>query len=178
MIAIKLHKKAQPWLGTGSHLVPIIKWQAGKLQVRRWHYLLTATKATPWPNNQIHFLTMVQVPDDWPVRFSFDYSARSDSIRLGRFNPNEFRALKDWPPEVKRAMQEWWDAYYVKPVRRQVGFWEVVVPGGSQTGGLMSRQPELILGKKLPASCVKWTKDIRLLYGRQSKRQRADSQPE
>ena len=25
--------------------------------------------------------------------------------------------------------------------------------------------PELILGKPLPKSCIKWTKDIRLLYG-------------
>lgn len=174
MLAVKLHKKTPPWLGSGSHLVPIIKWEAGKLQVKRWHYLLSATKTKPWPNDQIHFLTMVQIPDDWPVRFVFDYNARSDSLRLGIVDSGEFRALKDWPQSMKRGLQEWWDAYYVQPFRRLMGAWEVVVPGGSQTGGLMSRQPELILGKKLPAACVKWTKDIRLLYGKHSKRPSPD----
>lgn len=165
MLAVKLHKKENPWLGSGSHLVPIVRWDAGKLQIKRWHYLLTATKTTPWPNNQIHFLTMVKIPDHWPVRFSFDYSARSDSLRLVHFRPNEVRELKDWPQEVKLALQEWWDAYDVLPVRQQAGEWKIVVPGGFQTGGLMSCQPELILGRKLPDRCVKWTKDIRLLYG-------------
>jgi hypothetical protein len=42
----------------------------------------------------------------------------------------------------------------------------------------MSRQPELIFGKKLPDTCVKWTKDIRLLYGRQAKLRGAERQPE
>lgn len=64
MLAVKLHKKAMPWLGRGSHLVPIVKWEAGKLQVRRWRYVLTASRTAPWPNNQIHFLTLVQIPDD------------------------------------------------------------------------------------------------------------------
>lgn len=106
VLAVKLHKKAHPWLGGGSHLVPIIKWDSGQLQVRRWHYLLTATKTKPWPNNTIHYLTMVQIPDDWPVRFVFDYSARSDSLRLGHFNSEVFLRLKDWPQEMKQAIQE------------------------------------------------------------------------
>ncbi len=66
MLAVKLHKKALPWLGSGSHLVPIVRWGAGKLQVRRWHYLLTASRTTPWPNNQVHFPTMVQISDELP----------------------------------------------------------------------------------------------------------------
>ena len=178
VLAVKLHKSAHPWLGRNCHLVPIVEWKAGKLQVQRWRYLLTASKTKSWPNNQIHFLTLVQIPNDWPVRFAFDLSARSDNLRLGHFNPKEFRALKDWPQEVKDVLREWWDAYYVLPLRRTVGAWEVVVPGGPQPGGLISRQPELILGKRLPASCVKWTKDIRLLYGRQAKRRRAEKRPD
>jgi hypothetical protein len=59
-----------------------------------------------------------------------------------------------------------------------IGSWEVVVPGGSEPGGLMSRQPELVLGKKLPDSCIKWTKDIRLLYGRQAKQRRSEKRRE
>lgn len=173
MLAVKLHKRAIPWLGRGSHLVPIVKWEAGKLQVRRWRYLLTAFKTKPWPNNQIHFLTMVQIPDDWPVRFVFDYGARTN-LKMGLFQSDEFRALQDWPQEIKRALQEWWDAYHVPSQSRQIGAWKVVVPGGSEPGGLMSRSPELILGRKLPDSCVKWTKDIRLLHGRQARRRRAE----
>lgn len=175
MLAVKLHKKPHPWLGSGSHLVPIIKWDSGKLQIKRWHYLLTATKKTPWPNNQIHFLTLVQIPDDLLVKFVYDYSARSDTLRLGLVNPDEFRALKDWPDVVKQDIQQWWDAYYLEPSRRLIGSWELITAGGSQTGGLMSRQPEVILGKKLPDSCIKWTKDIRLLYNRKAKKGRAKS---
>jgi hypothetical protein len=177
MLAVKLHKKSMPWLGRGSHLVPIVKWEAGKLQVRRWRYVLTASRTAPWPNNQIHFLTLVQIPDDWPVRFIFDYGARTN-LKMGLFQSNEFRALRDWPQEVKQALQEWWSAYYALPIRRQVGAWEVIVPGGSEPGGLMSRSPELVLGRKLPDSCVKWTKDIRLLYGRQAKRRRTEGKGE
>ncbi|MGA2066629.1 MAG: hypothetical protein ABSG86_16755 [Thermoguttaceae bacterium] len=177
MLAVKLHKKALPWLGSGSHLVPIVRWDAGKLQLRRWHYLLTASRTTPWPNNRVHHLTLVRIPDDLPVRFVFDYGARTN-LKMGIFRSQEFRALRDWPQEVKRALQEWWDAYYARPQRRMIGSWEVVVPGGSEPGGLMSRQPELVLGKKLPDSCIKWTKDIRLLYGRQAKQRRSEKRRE
>ncbi len=173
MLAVKLHKKPNPWLGRGSHLVPIVRWEAGKLQIRRWHYLLTATRKTPWPNNAIHFLTLVQIPDDLPVRMMFDYGARSE-LKLGLVRSEDFRPWGDFPQEWKRALQAWWDAYYAQPQRRQVGFWEVVIPGGGEPGGLWSRQPELILGKKLPAACVKWTKDIRLLYSRPETRRRKE----
>jgi hypothetical protein len=33
--------------------------------------------------------------------------------------------------------------------------------------------PELILGKPLPKSCIKWTKDIRLLYGMSKNKRQA-----
>lgn len=177
MLAVKLHKTPQPWLGRGSHLVPIVRWDAGKLQVRRWHYLLTASRTTPWPNHRIHYLTMVQIPDDLPVRFLFDYGARTD-IKAGIFRSLVFEALRDWPQEVKHALQEWWDAYYAQPRKQMIGNWELVVPGGSEPGGLMSRQPELVLGKKIPNSYIKWTKDIRLLYGRQASQRRAERRSE
>ncbi len=39
-------------------------------------------------------------------------------------------------------------------------------------GAPMAEYPELILGRRLPAGSIKWTKDVRLLYGRTAPRQR------
>jgi hypothetical protein len=79
---------------------------------------------------------MLRIPDDWPVRFVFDYSARSDSLRLGIFHADEFRALLDWPQPVKWALEEWWEAYHLQPLRRQVGAW-----GSRCAGGFANRWP-------------------------------------
>lgn len=140
MLAVKLHKKPTPWLGRGSHLVPIVKWDAGKLQLRRWIKLLGGMQ------KQIRFLTLVQIPDEHPVRIVFAYGASNFIKRV--YWCEDYEPLRDWPVELKQALQEWWDATRGEP------------------GGLMADEPELILGKKLPKSCIKWTKDIRLLYRR------------
>jgi hypothetical protein len=34
MLAVKLYKKAMPWLGRGSHLVPIVKWEGRAMKAR------------------------------------------------------------------------------------------------------------------------------------------------
>lgn len=39
---------------------------------------------------------------------------------------------------------------------------------GYQRNGKITH-PEIILGEKLPDSCIKWTKDLRLLYKKETK---------
>ena len=179
MLAVKLHKKAIPWLGKGSHLLPIITWDAGNLQLRKWRKLLTASRTTPWTNNQINFLTLAQIPDNHPVRFRFA-SGPSNFVKEWWYDSGDCRPLRDYPDALKRYLAEWWDAYNRKsrtvvdrdgiPVR--VGGFEFAIQGHFETGGLMADAPELILGKALPRSCVKWTKNLRLLYGRKTPRRR------
>ena len=68
--------------------------------------------------------------------------------------PMEARPLREWEPEYLKAIAEWWDARPRRPL------------GPQDTGGLMSDEPRLFLGARLPGTHVKWTKDLRLLYRR------------
>jgi hypothetical protein len=187
MLALKLHKKSIPWLGSGSHLLPVITWDAANLQLRKWRKLLTAAKGrtTPWPNTQINFVTLAQIPDNHPVRFRFA-SGPSNFVKESWYDAGDCRPLQEYPDALKRYLAEWWDAYNREsrkvvdkngmPVR--FGGLEVVIQGRFETGGLLADAPELILGKALPKACAKWTKDLRLLYGRKTPRRRLDARSE
>jgi hypothetical protein len=181
MLAVKLHKKSAPWLGKGSHLMPVIKWEAANHQLRKWRRLLTAAKGriTPWPNDQINFVTLMRIPDDHPVRFRFA-SGPSNSLKLWWYDAGDCRPLRDYPDSLKRYLTVWWNAYNRDSQRMidkdgmplLLGGFELVISGRFETGGLLADAPELILGKALPKGCVKWTKDLRLLYNRKVPRRR------
>ncbi len=145
MLAVKLHKRPQAWLGKGSHLVPVISWKAARVQIMHWKCFLTTSYPTLSPNNKINYITLVRIPDDHPVQFFFTYGPSNFMKRVYWFDC--YHPLRKWPNELKQALAEWWDAQL------------------SGSGGLMVNEPRVILGKKLPKSCIKWTKDIRLLYG-------------
>ena len=93
-------------------------------------------------------MTLVKIPPDHPVRLCFTYGA-SNFIKQVVWS-TEYRPLREWPPEYIRAIAEWWDA---------PGGWS-----GDEPGGLMVDEPRLFLGRKLPDTCIRWTKDVRLLY--------------
>lgn len=147
MLAIKLHKTSRPGLRKDAFLIPIVDWKAGRRQVRNW---------MRWRSDRDRYLTLVRVPDDHPVSIRFSYGA-SNFIKAVCW-PREFRPLKDWPEDYVRAMGQWWDAF----------LW----PGSSsiETGGLLVEEPRLFLGRQLPAACVLWTKELRLLYGKPASR--------
>lgn len=135
MLALKLHKNKQPWLGTGSFLIPIIRWQASNWTIRLWIKLLQYCKAT-WPNNHIRYATLVKIPDDHLVSLHFDVSDRPFDARHAAWAPNFLRLCAvDIAQKARIGNSAFrWD-------------W-----------------PEMILGTPLPDSCIKWTKDIRVLY--------------
>jgi hypothetical protein len=148
MLAVKVHKKPKPWLGRNSSLVPILSWEVGRTQVRNWIRWLSG------PSGKIDFVTLVRIPDEWPVKFYAQYG-NSNTLKLVMWE--DLKPLREVPQEFKRALMEWWDAW---------SGWS----GQIEPGGLMSDEPQIVLGKGLPNSCIRWTKDIRLLYRKKPKR--------
>ena len=140
MLAVKMHRKPKPALVKGDWLFPIADWRSGRIQLRqRLQY-----------TSRYRFITLVEVPDDWPVRFLLRYGDSNFIKRIYLFDP---MPLRDYHQEIKKALRESWDA------RRSGGS-----PTGVEPGGLMVNEPGLELGKKLPSKYIKWTKDLRLLY--------------
>lgn len=131
MLAVKLHKHKKPWLGKGSHLIPILNWKTGKVHITRWINLLDYHNDSN-PNNRIRYITLVKIPDDHPVFLAEDWS---DKIVYSLFGGIEFKPLSSISQEIKKFIMEETDLV-----------------------------PEIILGKPLPQSCIKWTKNIQLLY--------------
>lgn len=147
MLAVKLHKRKQPWLGKGSFLVPVLDWTTARRLVRRWIKLLNTTNRTR-PNNLIRYITLVTIPDDHPVALHRNCSETRECFWMHGKHPADLAIpLRDVDPHIKQ-----------KIIRSEfVHRW---------------RSPEVILGAPLPKSCVKWSKDVRLLYQgrRQSRR--------
>jgi hypothetical protein len=151
MLAVKLHKTPKPWLGKKSHLVPIVSWEAGKLQLRRWIWMLTGTSGRKRSNNKINYLTLVRIPDDHPVEIYAQYGNSNFIKQVLLQHEMSFREI---PQEFKQALKEWWDAW-LPPWQEK-----------SEPGGLMSDEPQIVLARRLPDECILWTKNIRLLYSR------------
>lgn len=133
----------------------------------------------------IRYITLVKIPDSHEVALFFDWAEK--------FIQYEFMPLKDIPQEKKQRLKEWEDSrvfpvgndeiiykwieekypdYYELDVMKQLGIylsysafakekghskWEIE-PGGPYPC------PEIVLGESLSLSCIKWTKDVRLLY--------------
>ncbi len=136
MQAIKLHKRKQPFLGKGSYLVPITTWRVAMRQIRNWLPVL-AEKTQGWDDDR-HYITLVKIPDDHPVILEPDWSGGGNRSPL---------PVREISKEIKDKIAAWLDDSSAH------GF---VGPKASL--------PQVILGARLPKSCVKWTKDRRLLY--------------
>lgn len=141
MLAIKLHRSSRPSLAKNDWLVPILDWKSGRVQVRKTLQYM----------RRYRFITLVNVPADWPVSFLVRYGD-SDFMK-GVYMFDDIKPLRDYDQQIKRAIIEWWDA-------RKSGWSDT----GVEAGGLMCNEPGIKLGKKLPDKYVKWTKDLRLLY--------------
>jgi hypothetical protein len=140
MLAVKLHRTARPSLAKDEWLIPILDWRSGRIQLRQG---LQYT-------HRYRFITLVEIPDDWPVRLLVRYGDSNWIKGVYLLDPLPLRA---YDQEIKKAIREWWDA-------RKSG-WS---PTGVEPGGLMVNEPGLELQKKLPKKYIKWTKDLRLLY--------------
>jgi hypothetical protein len=188
MLCVKLHKTPIPWLGKGSYVIPIGDWRTGDWHVRQWIRTMTTSRRVSYRTNKVNYITLVRIPDDTPVELICGYGASSWIKAL--YLPKKAEPVRDLPAELKRALTKWWDAYLVKPAPLPRGltvkapsredsaaFIETLEAACSGTaksepGGPIVDEPRFILGRALPQSCVKWTKDIRLLYGRRPPRHR------
>ncbi len=140
MLAVKLHKKPKPWLGKGSYLLPITTWPAARVQVQNW------IKRLPY----IRFISLIKVPDEWPIAILGWIRIYSDKPP---YKPiDDFKPVRAWPVGEKRERGEWGDASVDEMTKQAV------------PGDLKHPYAEMTLGAALPTSCIKWTKDVRVLY--------------
>lgn len=146
MLAVKLHRQKKPWLGKGSYLIPIASWETGKVQIFNWIRILntsgkraSSSKFRP----PIKFITLIKIPDDHPIALYHDWI--ESKLRRKDRKEFEFKFLREQSSELKKELKEWSDR-------------DPDLPGPD------IEAPELILGQALPSSCIKWTKDIHLLY--------------
>ncbi|MEK6325277.1 MAG: hypothetical protein AABN33_26860 [Acidobacteriota bacterium] len=131
--------------------MPIVDWRSGQVQIRTWLR----------SNKRYQYLTLVKIPLGHPVRLCFTYGA-SNFIKQVVWS-SEYRPLCEWPPKYVNALTDWWDAYRLPGER------------DSEPGGLMADEPRLFLGERLPDACIRWTKDVRLLYRSKSSRRRTSN---
>jgi hypothetical protein len=153
MLAVKLHKNPRPWLGQGSNLVPIASWDTGRVHLRQWVRALTTTGARK-SNNKINHLTLVRLPDDFPVALRMFYGNSNFIRQVVLLDPMPWC---DVPPEAKQALRDWWDGWGRPETKHH------------QCGGVMADEPRIVLGRRLPDSAILWTKDARLLWQRRSR---------
>ena len=149
MLAVKLHKNKKPFLGRGSFVIPISTWASGRIQVKNWISVLN--RHNRGRNDAIRYATLVNIPKKHPVFMGVDWVVK-------HIRKVEFKALSEIDAEIKRALdlqKEGEDPDFVAQ-----GFVYPDVMVGSPKAEL----PELILGLPLPKRCIKWSKDIQLLY--------------
>lgn len=145
MLAVKLHKKKQPYLGAHSFLIPILSWETGKVYIKNWIKTLNTANQNR-PNNEINYITLIRIADKHPVSLFDDWCHAW---------PDEWSAWKDIPDPDKQAIMQW----------REEGVWKSRAGKTEKDGFDMSCEyPEIIIAEKIPNSCILWTKDIRLLY--------------
>lgn len=159
MLAVKLHKRKKPNLERGSHLVPLVGWDAGKIQVKRWLHILNWYNQGR-PNNAIRYITLVHIPDQHPVFLGLHWEAKDFGV--------EFKPWCQWEQELKQMLK------LAKKGQKALYFYDSEARE-LPVGYPIAKTPELILGARLPKKCILWTKDVRLLYG---SGRRAKSGPE
>jgi hypothetical protein len=152
MLAVKLHKRKTPYLGKGSFLIPIRTWRSGHIHVRNWVKLLNRSNRGA-PNDCIRFITLVKIPDDLPVFIGLDWSIKM--IRRV-----EFTDLAQIDTDIKEKLD------LVPPGKKGPLYMQNYIVPDPIPGAPMAEYPELILGQRMHSSFIKWTKDVRLLYGK------------
>lgn len=155
MLAVKLHRKKRPWLGRGSHLVPVLRWDYARIRIKNWIRTLESSR---WVDNHtIRYVTLVRIPDDHPVGLQCDWIEKAfgffsgESVQRDSQGRWMFPTLREVPQEYKEELLRWSDPEWTKYISGRVGgpFWT---------------HPEVILGAPLPASRILWTKSRLLLY--------------
>ena len=135
MLALIVHATARPPLSKGTMLVPLQRWEDAPIPLRMLRQEAKRSGRSPSP-----YVTLVNVPEK-NIRVAIITGEPE-----GAPPESEFFELP-LPAEKQRLIDESWKHF------RDAG-------GGELPIGWLAR---LVLGEKLPAGSVKWTKDFRLL---------------
>ena len=160
MLALKLHKTKRPNIGAKTFWIPIIDWRTARIHLSNWYKTLDHPKG-----KGINYITMAKIPKDHPVVLHVDWAVKYGT----RINELPFVPMAQIETEIIDALKPLQDR--LGEGLYHVGQGYIVFGEDLDPGRPVSEFPELILGAELPRSCVKWTKDVRLLF-RGDKRQR------
>ena len=104
MIAIRLHVKKNPHLNKGCFLIPVFNWDKDSTVVNDWVKTLNRYNRGR-PNHNINYITLVSIPDDFPVFVAYDWIVKN-------FYPKHkipVMSLKEWVQDTKEiASKERW----------------------------------------------------------------------
>jgi len=134
-----------------------MSWETGRVQILNWIKTLNRHNRGN-PNRAIRYITLVKIPNDHPVELMTDWICKSGS----NIKDLDYKPLKEQSEKDKKRIMQWDNRQYVVAKNSEILFDE---------SGPNCVTPELILGKALPKSCIKWTKDINLLYKGNKKRE-------
>lgn len=161
MLALKIHKNKRPNTNHGTFWIPIVDWGSAKIHLRNWSKLLA--------NYKVKYITLIRIPKHHPVFFAVDYTVKEiiepeNLPQRGRpkFSPMRlpFVPLESIDKELLATLKPL--TYRLPEILHHVGQHYSII-GPEEIGHPLSEYPELILGEDLPKSCIKWTKDIKLL---------------
>lgn len=104
MLAIRLHIKKNPKLNKGCYLIPIFNWEEDQKIVKDW--IKTLKESSKCPNHSINYITLVSIPDDFPVYIAMDWS---DKMVLKMLDiPMTFEPLSKQKEYVKAIADDHW----------------------------------------------------------------------
>lgn len=138
MLGVKLHSQKRVKLGPGSYLIPILRWDSGKIFVRRWVKRLN--RNTNPSVTRVRFVTLVSIPDNHPI--AMYVTAVGKNLAEHRFRP-----LNEIPDDEQTQITLWYDRL-----------------AATAEDSVLANQPEVVLGSTLPRKHIKWTKQVQRLY--------------
>jgi len=120
----------------------IFNWTTGKTVVKRWIAYMSRHGSKRY--TAVRFITLVKIPDEHLVTFYLSAATKVASH-------HHFVRLCDIPADEKALFHEAYSTLARQPVETHI-----------------ENLPEMVIGERLPATAVKWTKRLQVLYGREA----------
>ncbi|WP_346294181.1 hypothetical protein [Sphaerothrix gracilis] len=149
MLAIHIHAKRNFSCKTGTRVLPVVTWETAQPQIRIWRKAIRKGHLGA-KRKMGDFITLLKIPDKHPVLLVVGVQDKKQLL--------EYYPLSKMPVEDREILEYWFnDSSYEGPalVADSLGF-----------------VPELVVGAPLSKSEVKWTKDMRLLYGKEKRKEK------
>ena len=147
MLALHLNDRHEFVGSRGTRVLPVHAWETARPQLGAW---IRAIRSGELGSKRISgpYLSLVKIPDEHPVCLLVGVS----QFKLAEL---KFHRLKDIPTEDREILRDW--------------FSSLTSTGLSSASGHCPSILEIIIGESLPSACMKWTKDMRLLFNKQSR---------